>query len=128
MTLQQAPYTGDTDLDSWTNEVTRQVNSGELAGAVSVEVTTDDEDRPVVGGITLGYTERYLQTRYATSSDGTQGFTDDYTTISGLTVFQGLRNSADAAESTTPADYTWRQLMVISNCCLLYTSPSPRDS
>ena len=112
MAMNLAPYTGNTDLDSWTTEITRQLNSGELAGATSVEVSTDDEGRPVIGGVTLGYEEDFLHTRYATSADGSQGFTNDYTTISGLTVFQGLRNSSSAAETTNPADYTWRQLSV----------------
>ena len=89
MAINQAPYTGDIDLDAWTSEITRQVNSGELAGAVSVEVTTDDEGRPTVGMITLGYQNRYLQVAYATSADGSQDFTHDYTTITGLTVYQG---------------------------------------
>ena len=88
MALNQAPYTGDVDLDAWTSEVTRQVNTGELAGTSSVEVTMDDEGRPVVGGITLGYDLRYLHVRYATSSDGTENFTNDYTTLLDTTVFQ----------------------------------------
>ena len=72
---------------------------------------TDDEAYPTVDGLRLGYQERYLATRYGTSATGAD-FTDDYTTIVGLTVYQGLRNSDVSVESNNPADYTWRELNV----------------
>lgn len=73
----------------------------------------DDEAYPTVGGLRVGYQERYLHTRYGTSSTGAD-FTNDYTTISGLTVFQGLRNSDSPTESTNPAEYTWREINVLA--------------
>ena len=115
MTITLPPYTGDTDLDYFNAEVARQINSGDLGagGTSDIETGTDDEAYPTVGGLRVQYQERYLHTRYGTSSSGAN-FTDDYTTISGLTVFQGLRNSASETESTNPADYTWRQINVIA--------------
>ena len=87
MTLNQAPYTGDIDLDAWTSEVTRQVNSGELAGGTGdVSTGVDDEARPTVGSLTLGYQDRYLAVAYSTSADGTQNFNNDYTSITGTVV------------------------------------------
>lgn len=120
MAMNQAPYTGDEDLDAWTSEITRQINDGELAGAATVEITMDDEDRPVVGGVTLGYALDFLHTRYATSADGTENFTNDYSSLTGTTIYQGLRNSASSAESDNPADYIWRQLSVVEGWAPYY--------
>ena len=91
--------------------------SGDVAtlGTSSVTTGVDDEGRPTVDGSVLGYQERYLAVAYATSADGSMGFTNDYTSITGLTVYQGVRNQDSTTELTTPASYTWRQLTVISN-------------
>ena len=82
------------------------------AGSSDVSVVRDNQDRPVIGGIVQSYQQRYLLTRYATAPDGSVGFTADYNNISGLTVYQGVRESATPNESTNPADYTWRELSV----------------
>ena len=82
------------------------------AGSSDVSVVRDDQDRPVIGGIVQSYQQRYLLTRYATAPDGSVGFTADYNNISGLTVYQGVRESSSPNESTNPADYTWRELNV----------------
>ena len=114
MSITLPPYTGNTDLDYFNAELARQVNAGELAGGTGTATTgEDDEAYPTVDGLRLGYQERYLATRYGTSATGAD-FTDDYTAISGLTVFQGLRNSDSVTESTNPADYTWRELDVVT--------------
>ena len=95
-----------TNLDSDVENLT--------AGSSDVAVVKDNQDRPVIGGIVQAYQERYLLTRYATAPDGSVGFTPDYSTVVGLTVYQGLRESATPTESTNPADYTWRELSVTS--------------
>ena len=126
MAIQQAPLREHYDseeayqieLDAYLSEIERQINSGEIgagAGDVGVVTGTDDQDRPTVGDLVLGYRFRFLHTRYATSADGNTGFTNDYTTITDpSSVYQGLRNSASNVESTNPADYTWRELSVVS--------------
>ena len=115
MTISLPPYTGDPDLDYFNSEVARQINTGEIGAgdAADVETGTDDEAYPTIGDLRLGYQERYLSTAYGTSSTGAN-FTTDYTAIVGLTVFQGLRNTNVTTESSNPADYTWRELNVIT--------------
>ena len=115
MTISLPPYTGDTDLDYFNSEIARQINSGELAagGTSDVETGEDNQSYPTVGGLRFGYQQRFIHTRYGTSNIGAD-FTDDYTDISGLTVFQGLRNSSSPTESTNPAEYTWREINVTS--------------
>ena len=100
------------ELDIYNTQVQSDLENF-VSGGSDVQTGTDDEDYPTVGGLRVGYQDRYLSVKYGTSSTGAN-FTDDYTTISVLTVFQGLRNTATNAESTNPADYTWRELNVAS--------------
>ena len=116
--MAQAPlrehYSSDEDyfreLDIYNTQVQSDLDN---ISASSVVAGFDDDGYPVVGGLRVGYQERYLHTRYATDSTGA-GFTNDYTTISGLTVFQGRRNSDTPVESTNPAEYTWVEISVIT--------------
>lgn len=123
MPIQQAPlrehYATEEqyqiELDAYLAEIERQINSGQLTGGTAIDVGTDDQERPTVGDAILGYQARYLHTRYATSAGGNTGFTNDYTTITDPTsVYQGLRNVDVVSESNNPADYTWRELSVVS--------------
>ena len=117
--MAQAPlrehYDSDEDyfreLDIYNTQVSSDLDS--ISDALGITVSRDAQDRPVIDGIVQPYEERYLHTRYGTDENGA-GFTADYTTISGLTVFQGIRNSDVPAESTNPAEYTWREITVSS--------------
>ena len=113
--VNQPPLTGDDEVDRFNKEVADEINNmvDSPSGTSDVETGTDEEDYPTVGGFRIGYQRRYLHVKYATNSSGTTGFTNDYTAISGLTVYQGLRNSDSATESTNAADYTWRELSVV---------------
>ena len=99
------------ELDIYNTQVASDLENI-TTGSSDVSVVRDDQDRPVIGGIVQAYQERYLLTRYATAPDGSIGFTPDYTAVSGLTVYQGVRESATPNESVNPADYTWRELSV----------------
>ena len=101
-----------TELDIYLTNLDSDVENMS-AGMGTASTGTDDEAYPTVDDLRIGYQERYLATRYGTSATGAD-FTDDYTTIVGLTVFQGLRNSNVVTESTNPADYTWRELNVVT--------------
>ena len=80
----------------------------------SSEVHLDGEGKQISGGTPLGYLNRYLHTRYATSGSGA-GFTNDPSTLSTApVVFQGLRNSRSQTESNNPASYSWREITVVS--------------
>ena len=117
--MAQAPlrehYDSDEDyfreLDIYNTQVSSDLDS--ISDALGITVSRDAQDRPVIDGIVQPYEERYLHTRYGTDENGA-GFTADYTTISGLIVFQGVRNSDVPAESTNPAEYTWREITVSS--------------
>ena len=102
------------ELDIYNTQVSSDLENVTAGMADAASVARDNQDRPVIGGIVQAYQERYLLTRYATSPDGTVGFTPDYTTISGLTVYQGLRESASSTESSNPIDYIWRELNISS--------------
>ena len=90
-------------------ELASQINA-DTSGGISTDPATGE--RIDNDGQGLGYAERFLATRYATSQDGSENFTDDYTTISGTTVFQGLANVTSTTEPTTISDYRWRQINV----------------
>ena len=116
MSIPLPPHTENKDLDFFNQAVQRELMNQTGASTASVATGTDDQGRPTVGTITLGYQLRYLWVAYSTSSDGTQNFTNDYTTINSNTiVYQGLRNDNSATETNNPADYTWRELAVVAN-------------
>ena len=55
------------------------------------------------GGIITGYLYEYMAIKYADSSDGSVNFSNSPTNR----LYFGLRNSADASESSNYADYIW---------------------
>lgn len=55
------------------------------------------------GGIIVGYLYEYMAVKYADSADGSVNFSNSPTNR----LYFGLRNSADAAESSNYADYIW---------------------
>ena len=106
-------YSSDAEYFQELDIYNTQVQSDLENISITTTAETDNEGYPIVDGVRIGYQERYLAVRYGTSATGA-GFTDDYTTIVGLTVFQGLRNAPTVTESTNPADYTWRELNVVT--------------
>ena len=110
MPTQLPPITGNNELDQFNYDVSQALASNVGGGGTSdVTVSTDDQDRPVIGGLTLGYQDRYLETAYGTSANGAN-FSQ---TVGGLpagstTIYQGVRNQTTNAASSNPADYTWR--------------------
>ena len=112
---QRSDFTTDAEYqeayDVWSYEVTQDINSGVLGGGANV--TTDEEGKTVIGGVTFGYQLRYLDTAYGSSNIG-----DDFAqTIAGLPTnrtetWQGLREIDTLGPSTNPADFIWRQLNV----------------
>jgi hypothetical protein len=74
-------------LNNFGSNVVIDVNTGIVAGPV--------------GG--LGYLYKYLYIKYATSFDGSVGFSNSPT---GATYY-GSRNNNSSVESTNPADYIW---------------------
>ena len=122
--LTNAPYTGNPDLDSWNTQVTQNINNPSPS---AVQTGTDDQDRPTVGNLIVGYQEQFLHVRYATSADGSVGFTNDASAIVGLEVYQGVRNSNSRTESNNPADYTWRQITVSSGWVSSYQTTGGRQ-
>ena len=77
-------------LNNFGSNVVIDVNTGIVAGPS--------------GGI--GYLYKYLDIKYATSFDGSVGFSDSPT---GATYY-GSRNNNSSVESTNPADYIWTKV------------------
>ena len=107
MPTQTPPITGNEELDQFNYDVHQSINHE--TGTSDVEVTTDDQGRPVVGDATLSYQERFLESAYGTDATGAN-FSQ---TVSGLpagstVIYQGLRNQADVVASNNPAEFTWR--------------------
>jgi hypothetical protein len=67
---------------------------------VSIDVNTGIVAGPTGG---IGYLYKYLDIKYATSYDGSVGFSNSPT---GATYY-GSRNNNSSVESTNPADYIW---------------------
>ena len=78
-----------------------------LLSNFNVTSSIDPNSGQITGpnGEILGYLYRYISIKYATSFDGTVGFSNVPTGAS----YFGIRNSNDATESTNPADYIWQQ-------------------
>ena len=55
------------------------------------------------GGVVIGYLYRYLWVKYATSFNGSTGFSDSPTNAT----YYGLHNTDTITESTNPSDYIW---------------------
>ena len=110
MPTQLPPITGNNELDQFNYDVSQALASNVGGGGTSdVTVSTDNQDRPVIGGLTLGYQDRFLETAYGTSANGAN-FSQ---TVGGLptgstTIYQGVRNQEDLLATNNPADFTWR--------------------
>jgi hypothetical protein len=69
-------------------------------------LNTDVNSGEITSGSTVvGYLYKYMDVKYADSSDGSVGFSDSPTNKS----YFGTRNHDTNTESTNPADYVWRQ-------------------
>jgi hypothetical protein len=89
-------------------------SSGEISEAVNyllsnfgANVASDVNTGQITGsnGEIIGYLYKYMGIKYATSYDGSQGFSNSPTNAN----YFGLRNNNDAAESNNPADYIWTE-------------------
>lgn len=90
-------------------------SQGEISEAVnyllanfSQSVTADPSTGQIVGpgGDVQSYLYKYMDVKYATSFDGTVGFSN----VPTAATYYGLRNTDDSVESTNPADYIWTQV------------------
>jgi len=70
---------------------------------VSVDVNTGIVAGPVGG---IGYLYKYLDIKYATSYDGSVGFSNSPTNAT----YYGARNNNSSVESSNPTDYIWTQV------------------
>ena len=68
-------------------------------------VTNESTGQITVNDVVIGYLYQYISVKYATSFDGTVGFSDVPTNAS----YFGIRNTNDTVESTNPADYIWQE-------------------
>ena len=127
MVLPLPPHTDDKDMDYWTQAVTEAIREGTAASSAEFLTGQDDQGRPTIGMVSLGYQERYLHVRYSSSADGTENFTNDYTQITGLSIYQGLRNSPSTTESEIPAAYTWRQISFVTGWMPTYRTVGGRQ-
>ena len=111
MPTQLPPLTGDDELDQFNYDVSQELNNLSTATG-DVEVTTDNQARPIIDGNVLGYQSRFLEAAYGTDANGA-GFSQ---TVSGLPagsteLWQGLRNQDTNTSTSNPADFTWRQII-----------------
>ena len=88
---------------------------GEISEAVNYllsnftqNVSADQGTGQVIGpgGNVQSYLYKYMYIKYATSFDGTVGFSNVPTNAT----YYGLRNTDDPTESTNPADYIWTKV------------------
>ena len=114
--------TGDPDIDSFNLLVANKLNYDPGGPSSDGTATADDRGRTQA----LAYSERYLHVAYADNPNGT-GFVNDYTDISGLVVYQGLRNSDSQTESTNPAEYNWVRISVLTGWMPSYRLIGGRD-
>jgi len=70
---------------------------------VSIDVNTGIVAGPVGG---IGYLYKYLDIKYATSFDGSVGFSNSPTNAT----YYGARNNNSSVESSNPTDYIWTQV------------------
>ncbi len=106
--------TGDPNLDYTLYEITQAINSG-AAGAASgftgASLTYDMETGEIEAGeIFVGWLYRYLDTAYGTSVGG-DNFSENLDDLAvGTDIWQGVRNSDSADQSTTAAEFLWRRV------------------
>jgi len=82
-------------------EITSAVNY--LLANINTGLNTTSSGQVVSGGNVVGYVYKYLWVKYATSYDGSVGFSNVPTNAT----YFGLHNSNSSTESTNPADYVW---------------------
>jgi len=82
-------------------------------GSASGNTTTGNNlvANPTTGAVTTGgtvvsYLYRYLNVRYATSADGSQGFSTSPTNAT----YYGVHNSNSTGSDSNPTDYQWTQV------------------
>lgn len=79
-------------------------------GGVADNVVISNPDTGIISnnttGAVIGYLYRYLFVRYATSADGSTGFSSSPTNAT----YYGLRNIDTFSPSSNPADYIWYQV------------------
>lgn len=78
-------------LSNFTQNVSADQGTGQIIGP---------------GGNVQSYLYKYMYIKYATSFDGTVGFSNVPTNAT----YYGLRNTDDPTESTNPADYIWTKV------------------
>lgn len=95
-----------TDIISGLNYALSTVGSGGVADNVVIS----NPDTGIISnnstGAVIGYLYRYLFVRYATSADGSTGFSSSPTNAT----YYGLRNIDTFSPSSNPADYVWYQV------------------
>lgn len=94
-----APYTGNTELDAFLNEITYEVNEGATSSGIGDPVTGIISGPD---GTVIGYLYRYISVKYADDNIGT-----GLTNVPTGKLYYGVHNSDSSTESTNPADYTW---------------------
>ena len=114
--------TGDSDIDSFNLLVAGKLNYDPGGPSSDGTATADDRGRTQA----LAYSERYLHVAYADNPNGID-FVNDYTDLSGLVVYQGLRNSDSQTESTNPAEYNWVRISVLTGWMPSYRLIGGRD-
>ena len=94
--------------DQWAYEITQEMNTTAAADSM---VEMDDQGRVLVDNTPVGYRFRYLDTAYGSDATGADFAITPSALPSGTTpVYQGVRNSEGSAQSTNPADFTWREI------------------
>jgi hypothetical protein len=97
------------DSSPSTSELSEAINY--LLGNFGANISADPNSGEITGptGNVIAYLYKYLAVKYANSADGALDFSDSPTNRE----YYGIRNSNEEAESTNPADYIWRKLMVV---------------
>ena len=67
-------------------------------------------------GVVIGYLYKYLWVKYATSFDGTTGFSDSPTNAT----YYGIHNSNSSIESSNPDNYVWTPFSFSTNFFFYY--------
>jgi len=99
-----------------TQQITNAVNYllANFGSATNVNQVTGAITGP--GNVIIAYLYKYLDVKYATSYDGSQGFSNSPT---GATYY-GLRNTNSNADDSNYADYVWYNTVGFGNTNFLY--------
>ena len=94
--------------DQWSYELTQEFNS---TPTVDDMVDVDDQGRVLIDNTPVGYRFRYLDTAYGSDTNGANFAITPSALPNGTSpVYQGVRNTGASAQSTNPADFTWREV------------------